>query len=86
LIYKLSKDNCPYCNQLEGYLKTKNMQKYNKYIVSVHKEKDPEKYNELVEKGNVLSLPVLMREDGTVLTTGFNIQQINLMLKREFGE
>lgn len=86
-IYKLSKDNCTYCKQLSNFLQFSKMSKYKDQIVDIHKETDVEKYIELAQlaqEQGYSSLPILMNEDGIVLSTGFDPTKITSVLEKEF--
>ena len=59
----LSKPDCPQCQSLKMFLKFALNNRYEPNIEIVDKEANAEKYNELVSKHAVLSLPALVSND-----------------------
>lgn len=56
----LTQADCGHCRQLETFLKFGLQGQYNKDIEMVVKEEQPQKFEELVQKYNVQSTPVLI--------------------------
>ncbi len=66
-VYMLTKPNCPNCQKLKMFLKFALNDKYKDDIEMVDKEANADRYLDMVQKHNVLALPVLIHEDDVLV-------------------
>lgn len=68
MIYLLTQDKCPKCDQLKLFLEKGLNGKYDAFIEIVHRQQNPELFQSLVEKHKVLQTPCLIsKETGDIL-------------------
>lgn len=63
----LSKDGCPKCVNLKMFLDLAMDHQFDDDYRIVHKDKDSEEYDALVEKHDLQAMPVLIRGDKLVI-------------------
>ncbi|WP_214873387.1 glutaredoxin [Exiguobacterium sp. s140] len=65
----LTKEGCPKCVQLKMFLKMGMADKYKDEIEVIHKDEQPERYQELVERFALQTAPVLIHGEDVLLDT-----------------
>ncbi len=70
------------------FLKSGKMKQYENQITEIKLEDNPNsyaKYAKLAQEQGYSTLPLLVREDGTVLFSGFDAGKIKEVLSKELG-
>lgn len=78
MIQILTQDQCPKCENLKKYLELGLKGKYNDQIEFIHRQSNPQRFNELVEKYQVQSTPVMIKGEEILRDT--NPSKVNAFL------
>ncbi len=79
MIYILTQDYCPKCENLKKYLKLGLKGKYDDQIEYIHRQTDRERFEALVKKHDVQSTPVMIKGDEVLRDT--NPSKVNAFLE-----
>ncbi|MDO5733490.1 MAG: hypothetical protein Q4P72_06930 [Eubacteriales bacterium] len=63
MIYLLTQDHCPKCEQLEKFLEKGLRGKYDDRIERVHRQTNEEQFNQLVAEHQITATPALINGD-----------------------
>jgi glutaredoxin len=79
----LTKNDCPYCDQLKKFLHFALNDRYAPYLLIVHKEDQPALFQDYVTQYAIKETPTLLFNDDRLV--GFAPQSVVNFLTRHFG-
>jgi glutaredoxin len=80
----LTKDQCPYCDQLKKFLSLALNNKYEDVIIMVHQQREPELFQQYVAQFQITETPSLIV--GKDVLKGFAPQKTVDFLVQHFGK
>lgn len=86
MIYLLTQDKCPKCDQLKLFLEKGLKGKYDAFIEIVHRQQNTELFQSLVEKHKVLQTPCLISKATGEILRNPDLTQTPAFLQRNIEE
>jgi glutaredoxin-like protein NrdH len=80
----LTKNDCPYCEQLKKFLHFALQDRYAPHLIIVHKEEQPNVFEDYVKQYQIKETPTLLFNDDKLV--GFAPQSVVDFLTRHFGK
>lgn len=69
-------EGCGKCKNLKSFLTNAMEGRYDDQITNVMLEKDPERYDSLVQATGSMSLPIMIDTENGNFITGFNVPEV----------
>lgn len=80
----LTKDQCPFCDQLKKFLLLALNNRYANVITIVHQQTEPDLFQQYIEKYQITETPTMIANDETL--KGFAPQKTVDFLIKHFGK